>query len=306
MDTISGSLVSSANVELTGEGLNITLEKVGGSYFALVDSLDLDIGTKYLTLYASRGNYSEASSVVKVDVRRIEAKVQTAENKTVYNIKPGESITFKLSLKDLDFNKTLTNATVKYTWQNGQGELKDEDGDGIYELELNNVPEGTYTITITVFAGDDYEFERFEIELNVVRPPQEALLFQVLSYVGIVAAVAVGGYLYAYQKVLKYPKPVRKVRKYRKNLKKDKEMEDVEITDRDSGFTSAFAGSLGSIGKVIKQKPGKLEEKKGPNVKKETMPEIKEKTEEKVPKKTETMEKKEVPEKKQETKDAEK
>jgi len=76
----------------------------------------------------------------------------------------------------------------------------------------------------------------------------------ILTIIGIVTAVAVAGYLYAYQKVLKYPKTVRKVRKYRKKLRK-KTPPHMDITDRKQAFGTAYDNELGSSSKHLKGKP---------------------------------------------------
>jgi len=56
----------------------------------------------------------------------------------------------------------------------------------------------------------------------------------------VIVSVSLAGYLIAYQRILKYPKPVRKVRKYRRTLKK-KNAPSVDITGRDKAFKSVYS-----------------------------------------------------------------
>ncbi|MFW9898655.1 MAG: hypothetical protein ACFFDO_05285, partial [Candidatus Thorarchaeota archaeon] len=60
-----------------------------------------------------------------------------------------------------------------------------------------------------------------------------------------------------YQRVLKYPKPVRKIRKYRRSLKKTK-MPKVEIIGREKAFSSIYSeySAISLLkGKPIGKKP---------------------------------------------------
>ncbi|MFX0025984.1 MAG: Ser-Thr-rich GPI-anchored membrane family protein, partial [Candidatus Hermodarchaeota archaeon] len=81
----------------------------------------------------------------------------------------GEDVLLKIILKDPQ-NNTIKNATVTYTWAYGTGQLFDPENDGIYEVDLVNVPSGTYIIRIYAFAGDNYDFESYEIMLIVITP----------------------------------------------------------------------------------------------------------------------------------------
>jgi hypothetical protein len=64
-------------------------------------------------------------------------------------------------------------------------------------------------------------------------------------------------YLYLYQKVLKYPKPVRKVRKYNKTLRKTKNPR-VDITAREKAFKEGYQVELAKMSKLLKGKPAEV------------------------------------------------
>ncbi len=82
----------------------------------------------------------------------------------------------------------------------------------------------------------------------------EPLLFRMLFIVALVVAIGLGGYLYIYQKILKYPKPVRKVRNYRFSLKR-KKAPNVNIIKRESAFKTMYLGEISRSSRFLKVKP---------------------------------------------------
>jgi hypothetical protein len=75
---------------------------------------------------------------------------------------------------------------------------------------------------------------------------EEPLINLILAIAAIAGGIFLGGYLIAYQLVLKYPKPVRKVRKYRKTLKR-KKVPTVNITGKKNAFKEIFNTEIASI-----------------------------------------------------------
>ena len=264
IDILTDFLLKNATIQLLGEGFDLLFNEnnILEQYSIIINTDQLDIGVKFLTIYAQKPNYQSYSVVLRIVVRRINTEITISSGESTINIKPGESSSIKLVLNDLDFNQTIKNALVTYTWALGQGTLLDSNNDGIYETTLTNVPEGTYTITISVYAGDNYEFERYRITLNVIRPPEESLLFIILTIVSIAAALGIGGYFIAYQRVLKYPKSVRKIRKYKSTLKK-KDAPNVEIHSRTELLKMHYQEELESnVKTLIEKRKSKLIEQK--------------------------------------------
>jgi len=95
----------------------------------------------------------------------------------------------------------------------------------------------------------------------------EPWIFTALLIIASLVTIIVGGYLYAYQKILKYPRPVRKVIKYRKSLKRSN-VPNVVIVSRESSFKNAFGHETSSSIKFYKQKSvgTPLVEKKAPKL----------------------------------------
>jgi len=254
-DLLSGTHLDNALVQLIGEGFteilpeNPTLEQ----YSIILNTDQLGIGINFLTIYSQKANYQSNYFVIRINVKKISINARTESGISMINARPGESVTIDMILYDLDFNQTIKNATVTYTWIFGQGELLYSDGDGKYEAIIANVPEGIYIITISVYAGDDYEFKSYEITLNVVRSTEENLLFLILTIVGISVSVVLAAFFFAYQRVLKYPKSIRKIHKFKKTLKK-KKAPDVEIIPSKITFTTLYKEELGPFAKFFKRK----------------------------------------------------
>jgi len=254
-DFDTGTGLSGATIQLVGEGLSLYLTENPTShlYSISINTIQLDIGVRFLTIYAQRANYQSYSALLRIQVDRIRTNITTVSGQTVINRQPGQGYDLEIELIDLDFSLPILNATVTYTWTYGQGTLTDPEDDGIYEGTISNLVEGTFLVTISVYAGDDYEFERFTITLNVVRPTEDVLLFQILTILGIGAALGLGGYLFAYQRVLKYPKQVRKIRKYKGKLKSPKST-GIEIHSREQLIEENYAEKMRPLEKQLKSK----------------------------------------------------
>ena len=82
----------------------------------------------------------------------------------------------------------------------------------------------------------------------------EPFIFRILLIVASIAGLSIGGYLFAYQRILKYPKPVRKVRKYRRTLTRKTEP-SVFITDREKAFKKDYKKHLHKTSSFLRGKP---------------------------------------------------
>ena len=255
-DNESGTYIPGSLIQLVGEGLAdyyLTEYASLEQYTISINTSLLDIGVRFLTIYATHANFQSYSALLRIQVERIKTNITTSSSEIVFNRQPGDNIRLEIQLRDINFDVSILNANVSYTWVYGQGTLSDADHDGIYVATLSNLREGTFQITITAYAGDDYDFERFFITLNVIRPPEDVLLFQILTIAGIAAAVGISVYLIAYQRVLKYPKQVRKIRKFKGKLKKPKSV-DFDVKTRDQLLTENYSQKIADLEKQIKKK----------------------------------------------------
>ncbi len=252
-DNLSNSHISNTLMQLVGEGsrFNFTENQNLTQYSININTNQLDIGIRFLTVYIEKENYEVHTPLIEVQVNRIRSKIGLISHNATINTEPGKTLSLNISLKDLDNNILIKNATLRYTVEFEQAEVLDLNNDGYYEILLSDLPEGTYTLVLTAYAGDDYEFKRFEIFLNVIRPAEDTTLLVVLSVLGIGAAIGSGGYLIAYQRVLKYPQPVRKIHKFKKNITKSKSP-TVSIRSRDEILKELYKDELEPLEREMK------------------------------------------------------
>lgn len=122
------------------------------------------------------------------------------------------------------------------------------------------------SLSIQVFLADEFGLTEditisidnvyFLISWNLYTDDvfSEPWFFSVLLILASITGLSIGGYLFAYQRVLKYPKPVRKVRKYRRTLARKKEP-TVFIVDREKAFKKGYKQELHKTSSFLKGKP---------------------------------------------------
>lgn len=121
------------------------------------------------------------------------------------------------------------------------------------------------SLTIQVYLADEFglsedilisidnvffEISYIEIISDIFSEP---VIFRMLVIVASLISLTIGGYLFAYQRVLKYPKPVRKVRKYRRTLRKNNP--SVEIIGQKRAFANEYKRELHATSSLLRGKP---------------------------------------------------
>jgi hypothetical protein len=240
--------ITGGNIQLIGDTYsnNLTENLAMNQYILLLDTIDLKVGVNLFTIIAHANNFQIKTLSLRITLNKIATVIRSTSGESYFSILPSESILLSIILTDYDFGGTITNAIVTYRWAYGQGTLLDPENDGTYEVELDNIPTGTYTITITASAGDDYSFETYEITLNVVSviPPDFFMLFIILA--GAFVALVLGFTLYEVR--FKYPPTVRKSRKIRKKIKKGKKTKPIkDIASREDLIKDRLESNVETI-----------------------------------------------------------
>ena len=224
--------INNAIISLTGDNLSISLSEnqTLEQYSIILNTTDLKIGVNLLTLTAQATNFQIETMELRITVNKISTVISTVSGEPIITINPGESVKLRIMINNSDFGVAIKNANVTYRWTYGQGVLTDYDNDGIYEADLENIPEGSYTITITASASDDYNFESYEITISAITHPKsdQTWLIYVL-FGGIIGLVSV---FTLYQTYFKYPPMVRKIRKLRKKIRKGKKTKMILTSKR--------------------------------------------------------------------------
>ena len=170
-DNRTGLEIPNGLVQIMTETIleNLTENSILKQYSIILNSSNFLLGSKNFIVVAQAPNYEEKIIVLRIDINRIRTNIS---GNSLITVVAGETIHIEVQLTDLNFGGAITKATVTYQWANGQGILTDPDDDGVYEATLYNVPVGSYLITISAYAGDNYAFESFEIVIIITEAPK--------------------------------------------------------------------------------------------------------------------------------------
>ncbi|MFW9946552.1 MAG: hypothetical protein ACFFDX_06950 [Candidatus Odinarchaeota archaeon] len=119
------------------------------------------------------------------------------------------------------------------------------------------------SLSIQLYLADEFLFNKsitisideVYLEISYITIFEETLsepeIFRLLLILALIVGTALGTYLILYQKIFKYPLPVRKVRKYRRTLNKS-EPPSTSITDSETSFDKLYKKELNKSSKFVK------------------------------------------------------
>jgi len=231
----TGGHIPGAMVQLTGQGISENLKDYADNYSITFNvTQELSMGINYLNIEATKTNYQTEIINPTITVRKINTEIITVSGESNINIDEGENAQLEIMLNDTDNDELIKGAIVTYTWNLDPIPRVLTENNGIYEGEIEDPPEGLYTITISVFAGEDYEFEDLEITLNVgayVPGTQPDLGWLIYILIGAILGLVLIFTLY--QTHFKYPPMVRKIRKLKKKVRKTKKTKQILVNTRE-------------------------------------------------------------------------
>jgi len=245
LDNQTGLEISGAILQLIGESLVVNLTENSGQYSIMINTSNLGVGDKLFTIIAQMLNYQITTINVRITINSIKAVINSLSGENHVNINPREDLRIQIILNNTDFGGIIKNALVTYvvikdgSKTYAQGELLDPDSDGIYEVLLESVPVGSYIITISAYAGENYEFESLDIILNALAEP--GLNITLIALILAVGLVGLGTFFILYQKHFKFPPKVRKMRKLRKKISKGKKLKPITLQTRDNIIESEIS-----------------------------------------------------------------
>jgi len=146
-----------------------------------------------------------------------------------------------------------------------------------YDLLDITPPYVSINFSVQVILGDEFGLNRtFTVSIDNVdliisyketipdpEPVSEPLFFRILLIIASIVAGSLGGYLVAYQKVLKYPHTVRKVRKFKRTLRK-KSPPSTDIASREKAFKKTYKKELSTSSKHMRGNPTREPRSKKP------------------------------------------
>jgi len=116
-------------------------------------------------------------------------------------------------------------------------------------IQLYLADEFIFNDTIMVSIDDVYlDISYITVYDDFLSEPE---IFRLLLILALIAGAVVGAYFILYQRIFKYPLPVRKVRKYRKTLNKS-ETPRTSITDSGTSFSKLYKKELNKTSKFMK------------------------------------------------------
>jgi hypothetical protein len=258
----TGMHINGAQILLQGDRIlrNFTENLISEFYYTSINSSsDLNMGDNFLTIETQLSDHQKQVINPIITVRKIKTEIVPISVENTINIKPGEDITLEILINNTDYDEGVRGALVTYSWERGQGEFTDKNDDGIYNLSLNNIPAGSYTILITAFSGDNYSFETYEIGITASTPSNP--LWNILLYVLIGGIIVVVSIFALYQTHFKYPPKVRKIRKLRKKVRKGKKLKPIILDNREDIVKSGIQEKQD----IIKLEIASIQKKKNVN-----------------------------------------
>lgn len=172
-------------------------------------------------------------------------------------------------IKVLLNNNTHTE-TIKLSTATANFSEAKQEGFNVSSLILKDVD---ILLQIQVYLADNFLFNRsitisiddasliisyIEVRSDIFSEPD---FFRILLIIALIAAGIVGTYFILYNRILKFPLPVRKVRKYRKTL--DSGVPKSKITSQKEAIDSVYKKELGKSTKLMKNKTLENEIKSG-------------------------------------------
>lgn len=165
-------------------------------------------------------------------------------------------------------NNTITE-TIKLS--TGLTSFKDAK-EGGYDVTSYILKDVNISLSIQVFLADEFSLDQnitisiddvyftisyIEIFSDIF---SEQWFFTALLVFASFITIIIGGYLVAYQRILKYPRPVRKVRRFKRNLDR-KTTPEIGIIPREIAFKKAYNQELTETSKLLNLKQVSLRSK---------------------------------------------
>ena len=241
-----GIHLGGSTIHLQGPGFDDSLNESIGleQYTIIINSTEkLSMGLNILTLEAQLINFQTKIINPQISVREINAEITSYSGQNTLNIGSGDDAPLRIIINNTDFGGYIKGAVVLYSGDLGNGVLTDPDNDGVYESTIQNIPEGSYTVTINAIGSEDYNFVSYQLTINAITPVAPDYTWLILVLAGGVVGILVVFSLYQFH--FKYPPMIRKIRKLRKKIKKEKNTKPILLNQRNEIVEKNFQSKVG-------------------------------------------------------------
>ena len=227
----------------TGGMQNFTEISGGGSgVFYLLNKFNVGgakAGNNTLTIYANASGYT--NNQVNVIIGVIKATSFIA-NESILSVSWNENFTIQFNYTEKTSGVGIeTTPTNNWLGESHTTMITS----GVYIITCNTslyAVNKTHSLIISVV---EFGYEPNEILVKIEITEKETKSIEVnpflviLSVAGMIGLIGLIGYFIAYQRVLKYPKTIRKIHKVKRTLKR-KRTPKIEITSRENAFKEVY------------------------------------------------------------------
>ena len=166
-----GGLVPNATVKATLGGLSFSLSSNGTAYVALIDTALVDVGTYIIIITANKTNYETRIVQVTLVVSVLQTVFESVDGLYSYSIVSGGYIDLLVYYHETTFGLGVSDATVSYLWDYGNGQLVTNGTPGYYTATINATGALVNIYTLYVRANKTNHAEAsiyFSLDVRVV------------------------------------------------------------------------------------------------------------------------------------------
>jgi hypothetical protein len=206
-------------------------------------------------------NRTVNNSTIQITSANLSFKFKIDQNWT----EASQNSQIRIYINDRKYERTISLIDYVYSTEFQEAQI------GGFDIVSKILPYEVFTLSIQVYLAEDFGLDHTitisvtDVYLSIswieswtdptLPPNPEPWIFAALLALVSVATVGLGGYFIAYQRVLKYPRPVRKVRKFKRTLNRGSAPE-VLIVSREVAFKKSYNKELRGTSKSLRLRTG--------------------------------------------------
>ena len=247
--------------ELRFKNLNLT--------FSYVKKIDQFTAVSWnQDLNAVNHSITRPTSTIQITGANLQFKFKLDQNWT----ESSQNSHIRIYINDRKYETTISLIDYVYSTEFQEAQI------GGFDIVSKILPYEEFTLSIQVYLAEDFGLDHnitisvTDVYLSIsyteswadlpITSDPEPWINAVLLVLVSLATVVLGGYFIAYQRFLKYPKPVRKVRKFKRTLNKSSSP-DVPIISREKAFKKSYNKELRGASKSLRLKTSGAKVTKG-------------------------------------------
>jgi hypothetical protein len=168
LDKSTQGILQNADFQLKGAIVSGDYEKIADPNRGvfLINTTRLGLGVHYISVTAELWYYEPLSRIIQITVREMNTLINTTTGIFTYSIFPTDDLLIEFDLLSTDFNMHLSGATFTYFGALSSGTVSYNSTSKKYYFSIENVPEGTHTLTISGYLGAEYRINPIQIIIS--------------------------------------------------------------------------------------------------------------------------------------------